>query len=325
MLDWSWALGRGRKRVSLSVCWTALLPFYPSAPETVIKNALIVSKESWDWFVDDVQTTNFGEFLCFFPSFWVFEVHLNHLYSFAFELWKPRDISFKTNKQKSESWNFSVMVRRQRAGFRKNSQYCRRHNKITRLGSPAVLPLLFSASAAFLACVGRLLHRIDFYGVIYSEQEFCLLCTCNAPHMHYYRNNLIQSAWDFKHRSQKNIWPKKNLRFCAPSAGSGRAGDVHQLECHWFSSSFPQFTPGSCLIQHWWVFAGRTRCFPVSAPAAASQDMDRAWIRKGWRLCGGELCHSKAMVLYLEGVADARFKVLPIVSSSPPVYSHFQA
>lgn len=53
---------------------------------------------------------------------------------------------------------------------------------------------------------------IDFYTVIYSEQGFCLLCICNAPHMHYYRNNLIQSAWDFKHSvfHSQNIWPRKN-------------------------------------------------------------------------------------------------------------------
>lgn len=73
------------------------------------------------------------------------------------------------------------------------------------------LSFLLSPSAAFPACIGPFLHHIDFYGVIYSEQGFCLLCGCNAPHMHCYRNNLIQSAWNPKHQavhSQKSIWPK---------------------------------------------------------------------------------------------------------------------
>lgn len=127
-----------------------------------------------------------------------------------------------------------------------------------------------STSAAFPACVGRLLHRIDFYGVIYSEQGFCLLWACNAPHMHHHRNNLVQSAWDFKHRavhSQKSIWPK-NLRFCAPSAGSGRAGNIHQLECCPFRSSlFPNSHPAAPLLGtggHLWEGLGAFQYLLVS-------------------------------------------------------------
>lgn len=140
-----------------------------------------------------------------------------------------------------------------------------------------MLPLL-STSAAFPACVGRLLHHIDFYGVIYSEQAFCLLCTCNAPHMHYYRNNLIQSAWDFKYRavrSQKSIWPKKPAFLCSlcwiwksRKYSPAGASPVPLL-------ALPRFTPASSLIGRQWVFAGGTWCFPVSARAAASRAMNR--------------------------------------------------
>lgn len=64
--------------------------------------------------------------------------------------------------------------------------------------------------------------------------------------------------------------------------------------------TLPWFTPSSPLIGHWYVFTGRTRCFPVSTHVGVSQDMNRAWMWEGWRLCGIELCHSKAMVSHLE-------------------------
>lgn len=140
------------------------------------------------------------------------------------------------------------------------------------------LSFLLSTSAAFPARDGRLHHHVDFYSVIYSEQGFCLLCACNAPCMHYYRNNLTQSAWHFRHQAdhrQKSIWPKKPAFLCSlcwiwksRKYSLARALPVPLL-------ALPQFPPGSSLIGPWWVFAGRTRCFPVSARAAASRDMNQ--------------------------------------------------
>ena len=195
-----------------------------------------------------------------------------------------------------------------------------------RIKSPELAALLccfsflLSISAAFPACVGRLLHRIGFYSVIYWEKGFCLLCAYDAPHMHCYRNNLIWSAWDFKYRavrSQKKHLAKKRAFLCS-LCWNWKSRKNPQMPVPLRSSTIrtrqlPAPAPvGIC---------GRAWCFPVSAGAAASRAMDREG--EGWRLCGSELCCGEAMVPHLERGADARREVFPVVSSSPLIHSHF--
>lgn len=163
---------------------------------------------------------------------------------------------------------------------------------------PLLFPLNFCSIPAYVA---HLLHRIDFYRIIYLEQGFCLLCTCNAPHMHYYRTNLIQSVWDFMHRaacSQKSIWPKIPC-FCAPSAGSEeRETPVGPLlafpHCH---RAAPVPGTGGCLwegvgasqcpLLQWchrtWTGYGRRKGGDCAAPSGAAA---RPWLHtwKRWQM-----------------------------------------
>lgn len=63
------------------------------------------------------------------------------------------------------------------------------------------------APAAFPAGPGRLLHRGDFYGVICSEQELCLWCSCSAPPTHGCRVSGIVSV-QRSLAKKKHLWPK---------------------------------------------------------------------------------------------------------------------
>lgn len=192
-----------------------------------------------------------------FRPFWISSSSLLQCFLYALILWCPvcsgcfPYIYFKTNKKlKAEiMWRWFW-----RNGSRKIPSIAGDGIKISRIGSPAVLPLLFPLNfCSFPAYVAHLLHCIDFYRIIYLEQGFCLLCTCNAPHMHYYRTNLIQSVWDFMHRAacgQKSIWPKIPC-FCAPSAGSEeRETPLGPLlafpHCH---RAAPVPSTGGCLLE----------------------------------------------------------------------------
>ena len=122
----------------------------------------------------------------------------------------------------------------------------------------------------------------------------------------------------------KKAFGQKNLHFCAPSAGSGRGGNTPGPECGWFP-------PHSALTRTWPL--------PYQAPVGTcGKDLRLSSVCsciclmgcepgvnvKGWRWCSIELCHSEATVSHLERVADARFKVFPVVSSLAHIYSHFQ-
>lgn len=143
--------------------------------------------------------------------------------------------------------------------------------------------------------------------MIYSEQEFCLWCTCNAPRTHYCRSSLMQYVRHCEHRavrSQKCFRPKKPVRFCAPSAGSGRAGSPPG----WSAAGSPlsPFPPQSPLSRQRWVFAERTWCFPESARAAAQRGREPGVnVGKAGNCAASSYCPPVRLRAHLERVAEA--------------------
>lgn len=178
------------------------------------------------------------------------------------------------------------------------------------------LSLLLSASTARAACAACLFRCIDFYSVIYSEQGFCLLCVCNAPHMHYYRNNLIQSAWDFKHPvfHSQNIWPRNKPPVFVLPLLDPYAQELLAVPGAAGSPLFPSSHPGSftilcCLVDACMKLLALPRALSVSCITGCELGIDEKL-----RQCTAP---QRGCGLTPGKVVDAGFTVFPVVSSSP--------